>query len=394
MDIRLSDEQMEMARQARKFFEKECPPAWIRAMMAEDRGFTEEFWDKLLQMGWLGMHLPESEGGLGLKLMDLMVVLEEMGRALMPGPFFSTVLLAAEVIREGGTALQKNGTLSAIAAGRLRGTLALYEPEGGADPGYIHLKAKADGNGYILKGIKLFVPDAHVSHFLICAARTQDSQIPFQGLTLFFVPQDSPDMTISLMPTMDATRKLCAVEFHGVRVSPENILGQVHQGGVALGKALQAAQVGLCADSIGLAQRAMEMAVAYAKIRIQFDQPIGAFQAVKHHCARMFEEVESARSMLYWAAWALDQTEPEEAARAVAAAKATCSEMADRVVSSAIQVLGGTGFSWEHDIHLYLKRAKANEAALGDPVYHRELIVQMLEKSSAGGAPAPGGIEV
>jgi alkylation response protein AidB-like acyl-CoA dehydrogenase len=380
MDIRLSDEQVEMARQARRFLEKECPPSLVRAMMDDHRGFTDPLWEKMGDMGWLGMHLPEPYGGLGLGLMDLAVVLEEMGRAVLPGPFFSSVILAAEIIRECGTNSQKEAYLSGIAKGHLRGTLALYEPEGGADPGYINLKANANDDEFILEGIKLFVPDAHVSHFLICAARTQDSQVPFQGITLFLVPQDSPDLAIRLSPTMDATRKLCAVEFKGVRVGPENTLGRVHQGGDALQKVLQAAQVGLCAESIGLAQRAMEMAVDYAKIRIQFDQPIGAFQAVKHRCARMFEEMESARSLLYWAAWAQDFADPVEAALAASTVKGYCSEMGKNVVSSTIQVLGGTGFSWEHDIHLYLKRAKANEVSLGDPVYHREQIVRSLER--------------
>jgi alkylation response protein AidB-like acyl-CoA dehydrogenase len=380
MDIQLSDEQGEMARQARKFLEKECPPSLVRAMMDDPRGFTEVLWEKIANMGWLGMHLPEPYGGLGLGLMDLAVVLEEMGRAVLPGPFFSTVILAAEIIRVCGSFSQKEATLSGIASGQLRGTLALHEPEGGADPGYIHLEAKADGDNFILKGTKLFVPDAHVSHFLICAARTQASQTPFQGITLFLIPQDSPDIAITLSPTMDAARKLCAVEFKGVRVNPGNILGEVHQGGDSLQKVLQAAQIGLCAESIGLAQRAMEMAVDYAKIRIQFDQPIGAFQAVKHRCARMFEEVESARSLLYWAAWAHDFAGPEEATLAASTVKGYCSEMGKNVVSSAIQVLGGTGFSWEHDIHLYLKRAKAIEVSLGDPVYHREQIVRSLER--------------
>jgi alkylation response protein AidB-like acyl-CoA dehydrogenase len=380
MDIRLSDEQLEMARQARRFLEKECPPSLVRSLMEDPQGFTEALWEKMAEMGWLGMHLPEPYDGLGLGWMDLAVVLEEMGRAVMPGPFFSTVLLAAELIRTCGSAVQKRDYLPKIAGGRLRGTLALQEPEGGSDPSYIHLEARADGPSFILNGTKLFVPDAHVSHFLICAARTRAGQAPFEGISLFLIPRENLGLDVTLLPTMDATRKLCAVEFKDMRLGPEQVLGQVHQGGQALQKIMQAAQVGLCAESIGLAQKAMETAVEYAKIRIQFDQPIGAFQAVKHRCARMFEEVETGRSLLYWAAWAQDVADPAQAGLAASTVKAYCSEMAKNVASSAIQILGGTGFSWEHDIHLILKRAKAIEVFLGDAVYHREQIVRFLEK--------------
>jgi alkylation response protein AidB-like acyl-CoA dehydrogenase len=243
------------------------------------------------------------------------------------------------------------------------------------------MKATPSGNGFTLSGTKLFVPDAHVSDFLVVAARSREGEDPFDGISLLVVDAGARGLTVSLLPTMDATRKLCAVDFEDVEVGPEAILGNPHEGGPALRRVLQRAQVGLCAENVGGAQRAMEIAVDYAKVRVQFDQPIGAYQAVKHRCARMFEEVESARSLLYWAAWAQDQPDPEEAALAVSAAKTYCSEVSRNVATSAVQVLGGTGFSWEHDIHLYLKRAKANEVTLGDPVFHREQLAVMLTKS-------------
>jgi alkylation response protein AidB-like acyl-CoA dehydrogenase len=378
MDIRFSEEQVEIARQARRFLENECPMEYVRTMLEDERGFTDQLWRGMAEMGWMSMRVPEAYGGLAMGLIDLAVVLEEMGRALLPGPYLATVLMAAEAVLEAGSGSQKERYLPGIARGETRGALALQEPDGGADPSYIQMKASPTGNGFSLSGTKLFVPDAHVADFLVVAARSREGEDPSEGISLFVVDTGARGMSVSLLPTMDATRKLCAVDFKDVQVDPEGILGKPHEGWAALRRVLQRAQVGLCAENVGGAHRAMEIAVEYAKIRVQFDQPIGAYQAVKHRCARMFEEVESSRSLLYWAAWAQDQAEPQEAALAVSAAKAYCSEVNRSVAASAIQVLGGTGFSWEHDIHLYLKRAKANEVALGDPVFHREQLALML----------------
>ena len=378
MDVTLSKVQMDIAKEARRFLDKECPTDYARDMYEDERGFTDEIWTKMTDMDWMRVRIPEPYGGMGMDQIDLTVVLEEMGRAVLPGPFFSTVLLAAEAIMEAGSDSQKERYLTRIAAGELRGTLALHEPDGGADLGYIQMEAHADGDGFVLDGTKLSVPDAHVADILVCAARTQAGNDPAQGITLFLVDLSAHGVSASLLPTMDGTRKLCAVDFKGVRVGPEGVLGEPHKGWGPLRRVLQRAQVGLCAESVGGAQRAMEIATEYAKIRIQFDQPIGAFQAIKHRCAQMYVEVESSRSIAYWAAWAQDHGDPKEAALAASVAKAYCSEAFTHVSSGVIQVLGGTGFAWENDAHLYLKRAKANEQALGDPTYHREQVVQLL----------------
>lgn len=378
MDIKLNEDQIEIARQARRFCEKESPVEFVRAMFEDERGFTDDLWTKMVEMGWTAMRIPEAYGGLEMDLMDLAVVLEELGRAVTPGPFFSTVMLAAEIIMEAGSDAQKENYLTGIAAGEMRGTLALHEKDGGADPGYIQMEACANGDDFVLNGTKLFVPDAHVVDFLVCAARTEAGNDPAQGITLFLVDINTDGIHVSLMPTMDGTRKLCAMDFKEVRVSPEGILGMSDKGWEALSRVLQRAQVGLCAECVGGAERSMEIATEYAKVRIQFDQPIGAFQAIKHRCAQMFVEVESSRSILYWAAWAQDHADPKEAALAASVAKAYCSEVFRNASASSIQILGGTGFSWEHDIHLYIKRAKANEVALGDPIYHREQVVKLL----------------
>jgi alkylation response protein AidB-like acyl-CoA dehydrogenase len=378
MDVRLNEDQIEISRQARRFFDKECSMAYVRRMLDDERGFSDDLWRAMAEMGWMGLRFPEEFGGVGLNALDMAVLLEEMGRAVLPGPFFSTVLLAGEAIMAGGSYDQKKRYLPAIAAGDLKGTLALYEPDSGADPSYIQMRATPDRGGFRLDGTKLFVADGHVANFVAAAARTEPGDNPRRGLTLFLVDLPADGVSVVPLPTMDATRRLAAVEFKGLRVPLDAVLGEIGDGWRTLRPALQRGQVGMSAESVGAAQKAMEMAVDYAKIRIQFDQPIGAYQAIKHRCARMFEQVESARSLLYWAAWAQDQDEGDEAALSASAAKSYCSEVGRNVAGSAIQVLGGTGFSWEHDVHLYLKRAKANEVALGDPIYHREQIAAIL----------------
>jgi alkylation response protein AidB-like acyl-CoA dehydrogenase len=378
MDVSLSKVQLDIAKEARRFLDKECPTDYARDMYEDERGFTDEIWAKMIEMDWMRVHIPETYGGIGMDQMDLIMVLEEMGRAVLPGPFFSTVLLAAETIMEAGNDSQKERYLPGIAAGEIRGTLALHEPDGGADLGYIQMEAREDGDGFVLDGTKISVPDAHVADFLVCAARTEPGNDLAQGITLFLVDLSADGVSVSLLPTMDGTRKLCAVDFKEVQISPEAILGEPHKGWKHLRRVLQRAQVGLCAECVGGAQRAMEIATEYAKIRIQFDQPIGAFQAIKHRCAQMYVEVESSRSILYWAAWAQDNGDSKESALAASVAKAYCSEAYTHVSTAGIQILGGTGFAWENEMQLYLKRAKANEQALGDPIYHREQVITLL----------------
>jgi alkylation response protein AidB-like acyl-CoA dehydrogenase len=378
MDVRFNEDQVEIARQARRFLEKECPVDYVRKMLDDRKGFTDEIWTGMAEMGWTGMSIPEEYDGLGMDLSYLTVVLEEMGRAVLPGPFFSTVLLAAEAVSEAGNDAQKQQYLPQMASGSLRGTLALHDPESGADVHHIAMEAKEEDDGFVLNGTKLFVPDAHTADFVICPARTQAEDDPDQGITLFLVDLKAPEVTVAGMPTMDATRKLCSVQLNNVKLEPEAILGEQHKGWEPLRKVLQRAQVALAGENVGCAQRAMEIAVDYAKIRVQFDQPIGSFQAIKHRCSLMFQEVESARSLLYWAAWAQDHEDSLQAGLAASASKGYCSEANRNVSTSALQVLGGTGFTWEHDIHLYLKRAKANEMFIGDCAYHREQIASML----------------
>jgi alkylation response protein AidB-like acyl-CoA dehydrogenase len=379
MEIKLNEDQVEMRRQARRFFDKECSMDYVREMFEDPRGFTDDIWRKMVEMGWTAMLLPEAYGGLEMEIMDLCVVIEEMGRSVIPGPFFSAVLLAGEAIKSAGNDTQKQEYLSGIASGELRGTLALNEPDGGADPDYVQMGANLVEGDFILNGTKIFVLDAHAADFLVVAARTSPGDDPSNGISLFLTDPKSPGITITPFITMDGTRKQCAVEFKDVRIPQERLLGERNQGWGYLSKILSRAQVALAAENVGGAEKCLEMAGQYAKERVQFGQQIGAFQAIKHPCAQMFVEVESSRSLLYWAAWNQDYGNVKDAQLSALAAKVYCSENYKNTACRAIQILGGIGFTWEHDLHLYLKRAKANEVIFGDPLYGREEMVRIFE---------------
>lgn len=378
MDITLSKTQQNIAKEARRFLKKECPSEYVQEMFLDDTGFTDTLWEKMKAMDWMALRIPEAFGGMGMAQIDMSLLLEEMGRVVVPGPFFSTVVLAGELILAAGTNSQKQHYLEGIADGGIKATLALHEPDGGIDPTYIRMPAEPRGDDFVLNGTKLYVPDAHLADTLVVPVHTGAPQSPADSISLFIMGAQEKGISISPLPTMDGTRKLSAIRFDGVRLPKDFVLGELNQGWQPLCRVLQRAQVGLVAECVGGAQRAMEMASDYAKVRIQYDQPIGSFQAVKHMCAQMFTEVESARSMLYWASWAQDCDDDIEAAIAASAAKSYVSEAFTKVASKGIQVLGGTGFTMDNEMHLYLKRAKANQAALGTPAYHRERVMQLL----------------
>jgi len=378
MDITLSKTQQNIVQEARRFLKKECPPEYVQEMYLDEQGFTDDLWKKMIAMDWMALRIPEAYGGMGLEQIDMSLLLEEMGRAVVPAPFFSTVVLAAEVILAAGTDSQKKKYLGAIADGDIKATLAIHEPDGGTDLAYIHLPAKKEGDDYIIDGTKLYVPDAHAADYIVMPVCTDPAASPQNGISLFILSVKEKGLGLSPLPTMDGTRKLSAVTCDKVRLTKDSLLGDLNQGWLPLLLALQRAQVGLCAESVGGAQRAMEIASDYAKVRVQYDQPIGSFQAVKHMCAQMFTEAESSRSMLYWASWAQDSGDETEAAIAASSAKSYCTEAFTKVASRGVQVLGGTGFTMDNEMHLYLKRAKANQAALGTPVYHRERVIQLL----------------
>jgi len=376
MDIGFTEEQELLRDTARRFLESECNTQFVRQQMAEPSAVSNEFWQKLTAQGWLGIVYPEEDGGSGLGLVDLVVLMEEMGRAVMPGPFLSTVLLGGSAIAEAGTPAQRRQWLPKIAAGNAKAALAWTEPDLRWDATGIVLRAREAGGGYTLSGTKLFVGDAHLADVLVVAARTRDGSTMEDGVSLFLVPKDTRGLTITLLPTIDETRKLCEVRLDNIEIPAGTLLGDRHEGWAPLSRVLARAIVALAAEMCGGAQQVLDMTVAYAKIRIAFGKPIGSYQGVKHQAADMLVAIENAKSLTYYAAWAMDQN-LDEAPLAVSMAKAAASDMARQVAGTGIQLHGGIGMTWEHDLQLYFKRAKASEVAFGDATWHRERVAQL-----------------
>ena len=376
MDFGFSEEQEMLRKSARDFLAAESPMTYVRRMMEDDRGFTDAQWKQMAELGWMGLILPEQYGGAGGDFVDMVVVLEEMGRAVLPGPFFATVVLGGVALLEGGSDSQKASFLPKIAAGDLRVTLAQLEPNARWDAEGIELQARKDGGGYRLAGTKLFVPDAHTADVIIVAGREPGSK-GAEGVTLFLVDAGASGVKATLLKTMDQTRKLCEVVLEDVRVPADRVLGQPGAGWKLLDRVVDRGKVGLCAEMCGGAQKVLEMSVEYAKVREQFGRPIGSFQAIQHKCANMLVEVESSKSATYYAAWAV-ANDVAEAPLAAAMAKAYTSDAYRHTAGEGIQIHGGIGFTWEHDMHIYFKRAKSSEVTFGDATWNREIVAQLI----------------
>jgi alkylation response protein AidB-like acyl-CoA dehydrogenase len=376
MNFGFNEEQELLRNTARKFFENECPSETVRRLMETPEGINAELWKKLAEQGWLGLIYPEQYDGMALGLVDLVVLMEEMGRAVAPGPYFSTVLLGGLAILEAGNDAQKKEWLPRIAAGDKRVALAWMEPSAQLGPAGVTLTAVEKGGKYTLSGTKLFVHDAHTADALVVAARTRPGA-GADGVSLFLLPKGTKGLEVTLLPTMDQTRKLCEVACADVTVGADALLGAAGAGWAPLARVLDRATVALCAEMCGGAQKVLDMTVEYAKIRQAFGRPIGSYQGVKHRAADMLVDVENSKSITYYAAWALDEGSPE-APLAVSMAKAYVSDAFRRVAAAGIQLHGGIGFTWEHDLHLYFKRAKGSEFTFGDATHHRERVAQLV----------------
>jgi alkylation response protein AidB-like acyl-CoA dehydrogenase len=377
MNFGFNEEQELLRSTARKFFDNECASDTVRKLMDGPEGMSPGLWRKIAEQGWTGLIFADEHGGMGLGFVDLVVLMEEMGRSVVPGPFFSTVLLGGLAIREAGSDAQKKAWLSRISSGEARATLAWMEPSAELGAGGITLQAANKGGGFILNGTKLFVHDAHTADAIVVAARTSSGQNPEDGVSLFLVSKDTPGLSVTLLPTMDQTRKLCEVGFKDVVLGAEALMGQAGSGWAPLARVIDRATVALCAEMCGGAQKVLEMTVEYAKIRQAFGRPIGSYQGVKHKAADMLVDVENSKSITYYAAWAMDEGVPE-GPLAVSMAKAYVSDAYRRVAGAGIQLHGGIGFTWEHDLHLYFKRAKSSEFTFGDATWHRERVAQLI----------------
>jgi alkylation response protein AidB-like acyl-CoA dehydrogenase len=368
MDFDLSKPQQLLQQSARDFFSRECPAEKVRELMETDTSFDAKLWEGIADQGWTGLIVPEEFGGLGLGAVELAVVAEEMGRACLPSPFISTVWAAALIART-GSAGQKAQYLEAISAGTMKATVALLEASADWNAEAVQLKAERDSGNFRLNGRKEYVTDAAVADVILVLARSGDD------LVLLPVARNAEGVTIALTPSIDATRKLYSVDFANVLVPEGDALETGYRVKEALDAATGVATVALCAEMTGGMQWTLDTTVEYAKTRLQFDKPIGIYQAVQHRCAEMVLFTESARSSVYYAAWALSENDPS-AKLAVSMAKAYCSEAARETGNRGIQMHGGIGFTWEHNLHLYYKRAKSSEILFGDATYHRELIAK------------------
>ena len=376
MDFGLGEEQVMLKTSARDFLEKECPKTLVRDMMEDEKGYSPELWKKMADQGWLGLAIPEEYGGAGMTFLDLTVLMEEMGRALVPGPFVTTVVLSGRPIAAAGTEEQKKQFLSKIASGDMIVSLAFTEPNASLEASGVTVEATPAGEDFIIEGTKLFVPDAQVADYLLGVARTRDGANKEDGITLFLVDTTTAGIHTEVLKTLTG-EKQCEVIFRNVAVPATNILGELHQGWPIIQRLLEEARVAECAWTIGGARWVLETSTAYAKERVQFGVPIGSFQAIQHKCVDMAIEVEGATSITYYAAWAVTENDAE-IALATSMAKAFCSDIYKHVAAEGIQIHGGIGFTWDHDMHLYYKRAKTSEVTFGDGDYHREEVAKLL----------------
>ena len=369
MQFAFTEEQEQLRGFVRQFLEEKSPEAQVRAVMETEAGYDEAVWSQMAeQMGLQGLAIPEEYGGQGFGWVELGIVLEEMGRALLCAPFFSTAVLATSALLHAGDADAASEYLPAIASGELIATVAFTEENGAWDETGVTATATKDGDAWKLDGAKHYVLDGHIAGLLIVAARTD------AGVSLFAVDGDAAGLTRTQLSTMDQTRRQAKIE---LSAAPGRLIGTDGQGWATLSAMLERAAVGLAAEQVGGAELAMEMAVEYAKDRKQFGRPIGSFQAIKHKCADMLLEVESAKSAAYYAAWCAAQSNDELPAMA-SLAKSYCSEAFFRAASENIQIHGGIGFTWEHPAHLYFKRAKSSELLFGNPTYHRALLADQI----------------
>ena len=375
MDLGLNEEQEMLKKSAKEFLSKECPKKLVRELDESDSGLSRDLWKKMAALGWMGLPFPEKFGGNGGTLLDLIVLLDEMGYNIVPGPFFATVVLAGFTLLEAGSEEQKQAYLAKICSGEMIMTLALTELDGTYLPESVETVAEAKGDKYVLKGTKLFVPDANVADFLLVAARTKTGADPAEGISIFLVDAKSPGVKVTPLKTLGRD-KLCEVVFDDVTVASKDLVGKLNGGWPVIKSILRKAAVAKCAEMVGGAQASLDMAVSYAKERVQFGRPIGAFQAIQHYCANMVTDVDGSRFITYKAAWTESEGLPSD--MEVSMAKAWTSEAYKRVAVLAHQIFGAIGFTMDHDMHLYFRRAKAGELAYGDADFHREIVAARL----------------
>lgn len=377
MDFDLTETQEIVKRTAREFLTNECPKELVREMERNNEGYSPELWKKMAELGWMGLVFPETYAGGGGSFLDLVILLEEMGRALLPGPFFSTVILGGMTILEAGSERQKKEFLPLIASGKLIVTLALTESSAKFTADGIKTEAKEVGDGFIISGTKLFVPDAHISDYIIYAARTKkaSSKSKEDGISLFFINSKSPGINITMLKTIGGDKQ-CEVTFNNVKCNLSDVLGKLNEGWLYINSMLQRAAIGKCAEMIGGAQQVLETTVNYAKERVQFEHPIGSYQFIQNQCVQMAINTVTSKFITYQAAWKM--SEGLACSKDIAMAKSWVSDSYRQVVALGQQCNGANAYMLDHTLPLYFTRAKAAELAYGDADFHRELVAQEI----------------
>lgn len=375
MDFQFNEEQELFKKSFRDFMVKECPKTLVRELEECEAGYSPELWRKMVGLGWMGLGFPEEYGGTGGDFLALCILCEEMGKALLPSPYFNTVILGSQLILQNGSEEQKKELLPRIATGEIIFSLALLEPDGNYTANSINTTAQLKGSDHWLNGTKLFVDYAHVADYLICAALTKKDKDKEKGITLFLVDAKYPGIAMTPLKTISG-EKTYEVLPKNVKVSKKNILGKLNQGWPALAKVLEQAKVALAARMVGGAQAVFDMTLQYSKERVQFDKTIGAFQEIAFRLADMATEMDGARFLTYQAAWMISQGIP--ASKEAAMAKAFISDIYRKITGEGIQIHGGFGFMLEGDPQLYYRRAKVDEVSLGDSDLNREIIAENL----------------
>jgi alkylation response protein AidB-like acyl-CoA dehydrogenase len=374
MDLRYTEEQEILKQAARDFLATECPKTLVRELERSEKGYSPDLWKKMAELGWTGLIIPEEYEGMGCAFQDLTVLLEEIGRNILPGPFPATIA-ATFCLLEAGSEEQKKRLLPGIARGELILTTALLEGEGTFHASGISVRATSKGNDFVVNGTKLFVDSAHVASHIICAARTKEGVAPDKGITLFIVDSSSPGIKCQVMPTTSHD-KLCEVRFQDVSVPAGNVLGKLDEGWPVVEMMLRKGAIARCAESLGAIQTCVDMTVAYAKERSQYDRPVGAFQALQHKMADMWTAMQTSRYLVYKTAWMESNGLP--CAKEASMAKAYVNEVYKDVSKWAVRLHGAIATSDDHDIPLYYRRSKAADFAFGGTDFHREIVAHQI----------------
>lgn len=374
MNLDFSEEQDMLRNSARQFVSTECTKAKVRELEKSKEGYSPEIWSKMAELGWFGLMIPDKYNGMGMKLLDLMVVFEEVGKNILPSPFLVNTALATPPIVEAGSEAMKTEFLPKIAAGELILTMALTEKSAGYTPDCIQMKAEVKGDSFILNGTKLFVEYATAANYLVVAARTK-AGASADGITLFLVDAKSKGITITPFDTT-AADKQCEVVFKDVSVAKKNIIGEVNKGWPVVQSALRQATIAKCAEMVGGMAAMQEMATAYAKERVQYGQLIGTYQAIQHKLAELYLRASMSKNILYEAAWMAQ--EGMDCDWKVSTCKAWCNEAYKLVTEDGVHIHGAIGTTKDHDASLYYRRARAAYSIFGDTEDHREVVAKSM----------------